>query len=706
MLMGVVVHYSSRVTSIVNILLSQVDFIAVSDIAKALNISKRTVFRELDDVSVFLKQQGVELITRTRLGIKVNASLEQAREIRRVLDQNQRVDFTQDERQRIIQVELLRRQEPNKLYYYANMLYVSEATISNDMDKLEPWFKKHQIQLIRRPGFGVYLNGDEVSLRRATVNFLYENIEHQDLIRFVSEGLSKSSMLDTVMDKTILSRVSMILDTFEDALKKKLTENAYLGLTIHLAIAVQRILNKEQIKLDGELLSDLQKDIQFEIARAIAERVGESFKMTFTQDEVGYICMHLKGSKLKTGSLIHKEDIILSNYDLTRLATQLIDAFVKDTGMNLSKDEQLLVGLVAHLRPAINRLHLSLQIRNPLLENIKSMYSEVFEKVRVLSKIIEEKYQLAIPESEVAYLAMHFGAAIERYERNQSLRHKLNVAIVCSSGLGTSSLLQSRLLKQFKRLHFIGQFSVDDIFQKQGVMSNVSFIVSTIALDSIIQNIPVVCVNPLLFDEDIQLIEQMIRLIENSGENKGQATLLPPMMKGKDHVQHLHELTEAILHIRNSFEVKAIRKVSNLSSFIKCVCEDLLLSASQINTLMRALIEREARGSTVLKGEGVVLLHTRTRAVETPIFNIWRVDKGLYSDEGERISLAIVMIIPSDSPKALVDVMSFLSKSLIREAGLLELLKKASKEDIIERLNHLLNQMLRDRLNEGDAYDT
>jgi mannitol operon transcriptional antiterminator len=71
------------------------------------------------------------------------------------------------------------------------MLDVSEATISNDMDKVEPWFAVRGIELVRKPGFGVYLEGTEKQLRKAIVDFLYQNYEHQDLLTLFNTGQSQ-----------------------------------------------------------------------------------------------------------------------------------------------------------------------------------------------------------------------------------------------------------------------------------------------------------------------------------------------------------------------------------------------------------------------------------------------------------------------------------------------------------------------------------
>lgn len=51
-------------------------------------------------------------------------------------------EYSPAERQNIVLSHLLKSQEPIKLLTLAKLLNVTEATISNDLDKLETWIKR------------------------------------------------------------------------------------------------------------------------------------------------------------------------------------------------------------------------------------------------------------------------------------------------------------------------------------------------------------------------------------------------------------------------------------------------------------------------------------------------------------------------------------------------------------------------------------
>lgn len=61
---------------------------------------------------------------------------------------------------------LLSEQEPCKTAVLARALGVSESTLSADLDELETKLHPYRVEMFRRPGVGVWLQGDASSYRR------------------------------------------------------------------------------------------------------------------------------------------------------------------------------------------------------------------------------------------------------------------------------------------------------------------------------------------------------------------------------------------------------------------------------------------------------------------------------------------------------------------------------------------------------------
>src|SRR5699024_3226122 len=87
-----------------------------------------------------------------------------------------------------------------------------------------------------------------------------------------------------------------------------------------------------------------------------------------------------------------------------------------------------------------------MNIRNPMLEEIKQNYPFAFDIGVVASKMIEKDLKVQVSESEIGYLALHFEMALNR---NNIDEKKLNIILVCNSGLTSSQLIKYKLIQNF-----------------------------------------------------------------------------------------------------------------------------------------------------------------------------------------------------------------------------------------------------------------
>jgi mannitol operon transcriptional antiterminator len=476
-----------------------------------------------------------------------------------------------------------------------------------------------------------------------------------------------------------------------------------MGLTIHLAIAVQRVLRGEEIHMKEDTLSSLMRDAHFEIAREIGEAIEKVFDIRFPKDEIGYITMHLKGSKLTTGSIIDQDELLITNFEITRIASNMIHQFKDLSGFNLLDDDQLLIGLVAHLRPAITRIKLNMEIRNPLLDKIREMYPEIYAMSREVSAIIEKKYEIILPSGEIGYIAMHFGASIERLRKRMGQQRRIKVGVVCASGIGTSSLLYSRLTKLFPEMELVIQLSRDDVSNGKPEAMGIELLVSTIYLDRTV--IPNIRVNPLLMDDDVEHIKQTIGLVKSKMDSNP-SKLQNVYVDETEHIKKLHELTEAILKIESGFMIHEHIKASNMKSLVKHIADVSVMSGKSKKILYKELLDREKLGSTILHGEKTILIHTKSETVDRPGFSIWRLEKPMAHPEGEQIDTAIVMLLGKHVPSVYLEIMSRLSKSLIEEPNFLQVLRMGSKPDAEKAMKKILHQFLNRFLKRGDGHES
>ena len=98
--------------------------------------------------------------------------------------------------------------------------------------------------------------------------------------------------------------------------------------------------------------------------------------------------------------------------------TEYIEAFY-----NISFNEErkgLIEGLILHLRPSIYRIKYGSRLVNPLFDEIKIKHEELFKKVQVASKYLEEFIGSKLGEHEVSYIVLHYAAALRQYNERKS----------------------------------------------------------------------------------------------------------------------------------------------------------------------------------------------------------------------------------------------------------------------------------------------
>lgn len=697
---------NSRVKKILLRICAEDNYVTIAMIAQELGVSTKTILRELYEVEQWLAAKGCSLSKKTGAGIKVNGSIDRKTIILDIL-QGAKEDniYSPKERQIVIISELLQNQESVKLYNFTKILKVTEGTISNDLDKVAQWFEKQGITLIRKPGLGVYIEGQEANIRKAMIHFIYENIEEDQLLGVIRNSLMKSANNSTdietkiqrrllnLINKEVIHRLESSIHDAEEKMGHKLADSAYVGLIVHLALAVQRIKKNEEIKIDPDFLQELQNYPEYLVATDMVASIAKNFVIKIPESEIGYITMHIRGSKNRNN---YKDTSkIIGNFELVRITKEIIKMAEAETGRFLAQNNNLLVGLVNHLGPSIYRLKMNMEIRNPFLEEIKGFYPELIAISRKCSTVVEKHLGIKMPDSEIAYIAMHLGAAMEMAEKLPKPVYRC--AIACSTGIGTSRLLATKIQKEYDNIQIVEIISTIHIEETSLREKRVDFIISTVTIDYC--SIPVVTVNPLLFEEDKNRINKQMKLLANkvefhSNENSNGARF-------KDKLLALQSYGKAILEILENFFLVKDYESKTIEEIIYSVSSLLGVNDEMTKDLADALQQREEKGGTFITGHGFVLLHCRTDAVEKLYFGVVQNGNKLYAINGknqrEEIKLGIIMIAPEHNSENTMETISHLSQMLIERPDFIKVLEQGIQEEAAIEVSNILEAFYRSK---------
>ena len=673
--------------------------ITISTIAEILNVSSRTVLREMPKIEEWLDENGFNFIKKPGVGLIIDESLENQQLILELLEvENVQKEYSKEERKRIILSELLIAKEPLKLFYFTNQLKVSEGTLSNDLDGIEDWLRAFDIKLIRRQGVGIYLEGNEKNYRKVLSDILYRTLEEKELIKLLKKSLNSPSSENSIefsienrmlnfIDKTIIKGIEKIVSELEEKFNFKLIDSDYIGLVVHISLAVQRIKNGEKISMDKSSLSELEILPEFAVATEITEKLEKVFTIEIPKDEIGYITMHLKGARLRLNKV--ENDIDLDNLDIKQISNYIITEVENDFNIEIINKQKLSKDIYNHLVPAISRMSMKLNIRNPLLENIKEQYSEIYHSCENACEILKKITKIdKIPESEVAYIAMHIAAAIEENLKNENL----SVVIACPTGVGTSKLLGVNIKKEFPNLDIKNSISVINIDTKKLKDDGIDFIISTVDLDV---DYRYICLNPMFLQKDKIKLKEFIHRYSKQRITK--KIIKKELKCDKDKIKNITNLGTEIISILEEVRVREINNVKTVNDLMGIASSVFAENINHAKEIKKLLLEREEKSSTYLNGFNMMLLHCKDKKITSCKFGVIRLNEKLIED-GKEINFAIISLIPEKNTQTQINIMSHINGEIIERESLRNSIMKISEEELTSIIEKILGDLYRKEL--------
>jgi len=500
---------TSRQHKLLRFLLQQREYVTLFNLAEQFGVSKKTIQRDLNIIDDYLCDSNVQLDKKVGAGVLLLA--EKAADLLQLELQlngeNEDADSIMGHARRIKIVSWLLSETPketsiNKL---SERFYISNASVVNDLRIIEDWITPLGLQLIRSQS-GTRIKGNENSVRQAMAALINGLINHQD------PGLVNHSRLDPGSYKALVQYfgedevdfVQGLLQEMEQELAYPLGETYYINIFTHILIMMRRRTKGNLLDNPEHISRQPLEDPVFLVAGKMVEKIEQHIALPLPEDEVWFIYQYIISSGVlvvenQSSNVLHSE---LFSDEARYITSDLVKSFSHLINIDLSEDSQLYDGLVVHIRPLINRLHYQINIRNPLLDDIKNEIADVYHLTRIaIESVFIRCTQQKVSDDEVGYLAVHFQAAIER-----QITHK-RVLLVCSTGIGTSHLLKSRILRAFPDWEIVAAVPASNVQSANQQMAP-DLVISTVHVQEI--DTPVVYVTAFLNDADLQRITEKL----------------------------------------------------------------------------------------------------------------------------------------------------------------------------------------------------
>lgn len=687
-------NITKRQRDIVEYLLEQSKEVTAGEIATKINVSTRTVHRELGAVEHWLAAHEVKLEKKSGIGICIDADPAQLVCLRRQLLHTKSDEYSAEERKIVVLCMLLDTQEPIKLLALASDLKVTVTTVSHDLDELQGWIGERGLVLVRRRGYGVEITGRETDKRRAISELALEYLDESDLFSAREELRSVTRVADKLLE--MIGRDNLLI--VEKALwqphekwLENMVESKYMELLIQICVSLVRLrLGYVIDPLLSYLKTDSDENIMLRTAMVerICTELSEALDIEFPEPERSYLRLLFRDAEDHSTRLLPLDDLVL-----LESVHELIRRVEEETGTPLEEDRVLREGLIAHMAPVFKRLKEGRSIRNPLLQQIRKDYSSLFDSVK---KAAAGMTEMKVPDEEIGFLVMHFGASLERLRQ---LRREVRAIVVCTSGIGSSRLLATRLAKELPQINIVDRASWYEAARIP--KEDYDLIISTVELP--LEPDRYLKISPLLTQEESDRLRQFIQHITLNHSNDHQQEQAVQPGQNIEWLTGLRKSLEEIVHIVQQFQVYPLENQGmDMAATVEAIC---MLEAGRGNVtepsaVAAQLMERERQGSQVISDTSIALVHTRSHYIRKPSLTLYKLAEPLLADTGEQVECVLLMLGPRELPRESLEVLSEISALLLQE-DMVTLLEHGSRDHIVNYISSELAEFFHSKLGTG-----
>ncbi|MCM3570703.1 BglG family transcription antiterminator [Neobacillus mesonae] len=684
-------YITAREKAIIELILKTSGKQTAASIANYLNVSPRTVQRDLKAVEKVLNTFDLHLERNGEKGLLIEGKNERIFRLSQYLAGSSPINETPKEKKLQLLVALVQ-EEAYKIQALSSDIGVSVTTLTTYLDELTDWLDHFNVKIVKKRGVGIDIAGSESARRNALANYILLHFYDElfENLFLLEKGKFHQELVLHYFKPDYLLAIDRLVNTIFGGSRLRLADSDYIGFVVHICITMQRTEDFPLAKGEAAFSDELQDEYQ--LMMEIERDLEGMFPIQLVKEDIIYLAVILKGSKLQEADEISYDSIVLS-----KLVKSLIEDVSSQLHMDLTNDFSLYQGLLAHLEPAIYRIKQQIGFFNPLKEEIIQKYPILFMAVKnSMEKVLQEIGDF--PDDELAYIVLHFGSALVMREEKLSI----DALVVCPTGIGTSKMLASRIKKEIPGIDHIDIKSFKEV-QRKNYLKDYDLIISTVKLPFL--DVHYILVSPLLTEENIQMIKSFLRNnLETLTEHKRYAAIPEEKPRSKTGIvevlQELKVVQESIEELLGNFRFSRISAVQDHEQIVQRMVyaaekEGLL---SNIEDVLASLRDRGKKGGLGIPGTGMALFHCRNRNVHKLVFQITHFEHPIFvrgmDGNDMPIKNLLLMLAPEELAVRQQEIVSLISTSLIESNEAILVFSSANEEMIRERLETIFLEYL------------
>ncbi|MEY8353545.1 PRD domain-containing protein [Lachnospiraceae bacterium 54-53] len=199
-----------------------------------------------------------------------------------------------------------------------------------------------------------------------------------------------------------------IISYARETLNKRLNDNIYITLTDHLNYAIER--QKQGIEFKNALLWEIRRFYhqEFLIGLEALKIVKEKLGVGLSEDEAGYIALHIVNAELDTDM---KQSI-----EITQMIQDILNIVRYHFGVSLDEETLSYERFVTHLKFFVQRAVRKQYYETGDMEFCRMIYRQYHEAYQCALKVdtyVKKKMDYQLTGEEIMYLTVHIKRIIQ-----------------------------------------------------------------------------------------------------------------------------------------------------------------------------------------------------------------------------------------------------------------------------------------------------
>lgn len=402
--------FSERQLKLLSFLLSEKKWVNSSILAQHLNVSNKTIQKEVVNINIFLGEKG-KIESNNRKGYYFLMEDEELLNSIIKDDEKQIEKEMANGRTKLFIMLLLFEEDYISMNKIAERLYLSKSTVNVEIQKMKRVVNRvpgYSLEI--SPSKGIFIHANEVLKRFMLTKSFDIQVDYAKILR----------------DRTFKNIDEMYKKTY-NFLKDILVENNYIisGSTFRqfqIFIIICILRQKKGFYIERQSNHTLNR-----ITLAIGKRIKTDLNYELNSDELNVIQLYLA-----------ERNILQKRNDNNEEIKEKLKIFYRkvknDLGLELNIDEMTNRILVQHIEKMILRIERSHFIINDFTK-------EIFQKYPLETHIVKIYLQsclnTTIPDSEIGYIIVYLASILENYYK------KLSIVLISNTELSFLSNIQN-----------------------------------------------------------------------------------------------------------------------------------------------------------------------------------------------------------------------------------------------------------------------